>query len=255
MLENVLGDEYYYIIGDIHGHLTLLQQTLNKINLKLDFNGKLIFLGDYIDGGKNSSEVLYMIQNLVKMYKDKVIVLRGNHEESFLEWLNNPVDYIHYFIEDQNFNTLKTFFTEEEFDYISNKIDWHENVQQMSVYFAKIIKEKHKDLVTWLKKLPYYYETEKQIFVHAGIDEDAEELWKVGTPKEYFTSKFPPTTGKFYKDIIAGHVGISNFKNTKMKDIYYDGNSYYYIDGVDGNENKTIPILCYDIKNNRYFVI
>ena len=35
--------------------------------------------------------------------------------------------------------------------------------------------------VSWLRGLPRYHAAGKTIFVHAGIDEEAEDLWKYGT--------------------------------------------------------------------------
>ena len=36
----------------------------------------------------------------------------------------------------------------------------------------------------WIGSLPVFHETEEQIFVHAGVDEEAEEYWKWGTGDE-----------------------------------------------------------------------
>lgn len=81
--------------------------------------------------------------------------------------------------------------------------------------------------------MPFYYETETQIFVHAGIDEEAEEYWNYGTPDEYFVSKFPATFGKFHKDIITGHIGTSTLANDKnFHGVFWDKASHYYIDGT-----------------------
>lgn len=58
--------------------------------------------------------------------------------------------------------------------------------------------------------------------------------------------KNPAVTGKFYKDIIAGHVGTAAVSGGKdFHDVYYDGASHYYIDGtvhVSGH----IPVLAFD---------
>lgn len=243
----------YYAISDIHGLLDELEEAMKLIDLGNNDN-KLILLGDYIDYGDKSCEVLYYIKNLNEKYKSQVIVLMGNHEEMFLEWLLHPKEYVNYFIEDRDLHTLKTFLNNDEIDKFIHSND----VIKDSTQIANLINDKHKDLIKWLHKLPYYYETENQIFVHAGIDEEAEELWKIGTPKEYFTNKFPATKGRFIKDIIAGHIGTTNFRKDKNNnEIYWDGASHYYIDGIDGNENKNknIPILKYNTKTKTYTCI
>lgn len=162
---------------------------------------------------------------------------------------------------------------------LGDYIDIHS--QDLSIlYFIKEIQEKHKDqvivlagnhefmlledieskassfndaaLINWLKGLPFYYETDTQIFVHAGIDEEAEELWKWGSEDYYFCSKYPHTTGKFFKDIIAGHVSTSEISgNTDYHNVFWDKQSHFYIDG-NTRVSKTIPVLKYDTASGKY---
>lgn len=63
------------IIGDLHGDYISLLKALEFYN-----NEYLIFLGDYVDRGKYQIETLYKILQLKLELKDKVILLRGNHE-------------------------------------------------------------------------------------------------------------------------------------------------------------------------------
>jgi protein phosphatase len=71
------------IIGDIHGDLKSFLKVLYDINFEeflVDPNNKVIFLGDYIDRGSNSIEVLYSICYLKQKYPNSIILMRGNHE-------------------------------------------------------------------------------------------------------------------------------------------------------------------------------
>lgn len=107
-------------------------------------------------------------------------------------------------------------------------------------------------LIRWLERLPLYYETEEQIFVRAGIDEEAEEYWRHGTPDDYFVQKYPASFGKFYKDIIAGHISTSSLAgDEEFHHVYWDGKSHFYI---DGNTVKSgyVPVLRYNTKTSRY---
>ena len=64
----------YWIIGDIHGELALLDQLLEYINR---FNPELIiFVGDFIDRGPHVREVVDRIMSM----GSKVVCLMGNHE-------------------------------------------------------------------------------------------------------------------------------------------------------------------------------
>lgn len=66
----------YYVIADIHGQKHLLDAAIHYIKNKQ--GNKIIFLGDYIDRGKNSLAVLDTIIELKKSMD--IICLEGNHE-------------------------------------------------------------------------------------------------------------------------------------------------------------------------------
>jgi len=83
----VLNAHRTYVIGDIHGHLDLLNALLDRLPLK--DGDTLIFVGDYIDRGDNSKAV---VDRLIKLKKDKrytTAFLMGNHEQMFIEFLAN----------------------------------------------------------------------------------------------------------------------------------------------------------------------
>lgn len=106
--------------------------------------------------------------------------------------------------------------------------------------------------VAWMRELPLFYETPTQIFVHAGVDEEAEDLWKVGTEDAFFCEKYPATTGLFLKDVIAGHVGTYALAHDEsFHDVYWDGASHYYIDGTV-HMSHAVPVLKYDTDKKRY---
>ncbi len=64
----------YWVIGDIHGEIALLEQLLGNISR---FEPELIvFVGDYIDRGPHVKEVIDTIMQL----EGRVVCLMGNHE-------------------------------------------------------------------------------------------------------------------------------------------------------------------------------
>ena len=119
-------------------------------------------------------------------------------------------------------------------------------------FIIDTINKNHKELISWLRNLPLYYETGTQIFVHAGVDEEAEDMWKWGTPDYVFMGKYPVTFGKFYKDIISGHIGTETISGKKgFNGIYFDGESHYFIDG-SVLKTKTVQVLVYDEEERKY---
>jgi hypothetical protein len=84
---NFYGD--CIVCGDIHGDYDSLVDVIDKFFLLNSYG--LIFLGDYVDRGRKSIEVLLLILYMKKLFPTRVILLRGNHEissPSFTKW--NP---------------------------------------------------------------------------------------------------------------------------------------------------------------------
>src|SRR6478735_817937 len=72
-----------FAIGDVHGcALTLKKLLLDDI--KIGKQDEIYFLGDYIDRGTRSKEVVDFIVEL-KTENYKITTLRGNHEKLFID--------------------------------------------------------------------------------------------------------------------------------------------------------------------------
>ena len=75
--------ENLVVVGDIHGDFVSLQKILSEINWETYLESEeniLIFLGDYVDRGKYSFEVLLVLCKLKSLFPNNVFLLRGNHE-------------------------------------------------------------------------------------------------------------------------------------------------------------------------------
>ena len=81
-----------YAIGDIHGRADLLQNLLELIDKDAEsFEGDkmIVFLGDYIDRGFQSRQVIDTIIS-GRLANYDVYCLKGNHEEAMLQFLADP---------------------------------------------------------------------------------------------------------------------------------------------------------------------
>jgi serine/threonine protein phosphatase 1 len=86
-----------YVVGDIHGRLDLLEQLLERIHAEIadDRPGKvlLVFLGDLIDRGPSSSQVVERLRTYAHE-RVRPVFLLGNHEEVLLRILGGEASLI-----------------------------------------------------------------------------------------------------------------------------------------------------------------
>lgn len=89
--QQIKTDRTLYAVGDIHGRADLLARLEKRIVADWQARGAggglLIFLGDYIDRGAQSREV---IERLISGFPLPAAHLRGNHEQTLLDFLDDP---------------------------------------------------------------------------------------------------------------------------------------------------------------------
>jgi serine/threonine protein phosphatase 1 len=145
-------------ISDIHGCNATFEALLRQINFsKTDH---LFLLGDYLDRGPSSKQVLDTIFRL-KAEGYEVNCLRGNHEEMLLWALSGHRYNLESFLRNGGDTTLASFGVKHPRDIPPHYIDFLEN-------------------------LPLWIEADEYIFVHAGLhfvqgsspfDHEDEMLW------------------------------------------------------------------------------
>ncbi|APH15609.1 calcineurin-like phosphoesterase family protein [Clostridium sporogenes] len=178
-----------------------------------------------------------LIKDNLKNNRENKLILLGD----YLDRKNRDTKILYYLkdLQEQFKNQIIMLMGNHEFMFL-------EDIQTGPICFDD------NDIIDWLKSLPFYYETDTQIFVHAGIDEEAGEYWKWGTEDYFYCSKYPYTLGKFQKDIIAGHIFTSEImRDESYHKVYWDRKSHFYIDG-QSEKSKFIPVLKYNTITKRY---
>jgi len=212
-----------YCMSDIHGCLAEFEEALSLVIEHLDEpDTVLCLMGDYIHGGTDNYGVLDKIMKLQYQYgSDKVKALMGNHEEFVL-------------LGDSTINHMMKNF-DEELGNDDGKDD---------KYYR------------WMENLPRFYTEGNTIFVHAGIEEDAGDMWEWATGDDIYVGKYPAETGRIEgldMKVVAGHIGTAEIAmDPKFHDIYFDGESHYYIDGTV-MDSGIIPVLLVDTDEDKYY--
>ena len=111
-------------IGDIHGCVHTLKDLLNRVSYSSQTD-TLVFIGDYIDRGYFSYEVVDMLIKLQhQVGKDKVVCLRGNHEQMAIDAYrhgNYPLWY-------RNGGRSTEYSFEKNGQDLANAISWFETL-------------------------------------------------------------------------------------------------------------------------------
>jgi len=84
-----------YAIGDVHGRYDLLCRLIGQISQDLQGSAGgrvpvIVFCGDYVDRGPDSALVLEALLYLQACAAWELILLKGNHEQGLLEFLDAP---------------------------------------------------------------------------------------------------------------------------------------------------------------------
>ncbi|MBW2264660.1 MAG: serine/threonine protein phosphatase [Deltaproteobacteria bacterium] len=175
--------ERVFAVGDIHGCLDKLVLLMGKIDI--DFKkDTLVFIGDYIDRGPKSKEVVDYLMDLARG-KDSVIFLKGNHEYMLQGYLDGTDTM--FFLANGGEATIRSYLQ-------SGLRDEVEPIPS--------------DHLEFFDSLRLYYETADYIFVHAGLKaqvplEKQNEWDMLWIREEFIYSDFD-----FGRQVVFGHTAF-----------------------------------------------
>jgi serine/threonine protein phosphatase 1 len=165
MMDSLNEHDYRRIIavGDLHGHHKPLKRLLEKIDLSKE--DLLIFIGDYIDRGPESSEVIDTLLELRSRWEN-LIFLEGNHEDMMLGSIGYPacVNDLNTWLYNGGGWTLKSYGM--GIDKMKELNSTNERGKGQRLLISNI-PTSHIDFLLDLK---LYIETENFFFCHAGIN-------------------------------------------------------------------------------------
>lgn len=150
-----------FAIGDVHGELEKLVVLMQRFP-SLTSEDTLVFLGDYLDRGPHSRQVVEYLMALPSITKAKVVCLRGNHEDAWLRVRREGWDQFLVPVSNGCLATYRSFVRGAV-----PRVEEMPSAPEMKVmsggsFFPESV-------LAWMEQLPYWYEDEHAIYVHAGL--------------------------------------------------------------------------------------
>lgn len=155
-----------FVVGDLHGRADLLDIMLEEIDAilgEVNLNDpQLVFVGDYVDRGPNSAEVLRKLSVLCRDYSNNVVCLRGNHEQMMLDFLDKPALRHSRWLRNGGMSTLASFGVSLDTAELTAEAAGHAAARLEQAVGPEILK--------WLRELPTSATTGNVTVVHAAAD-------------------------------------------------------------------------------------
>lgn len=190
-----------YAVGDVHGRADLLGVLIGKIRddastLPADPRPVLVFLGDYVDRGAQSREVIDQVIAQRDEGGFEVRTLKGNHEDALATFLGDPpfgqtwADY-------GGMETLRSYGVAPP-QLRSRPEEW----EQARDAFGAALPPSHIDFLNRLELMAVYGD---YAFVHAGVRPGAP--LEAQTEHDLLTIRdaFLRSSARFEKVIVHGH--------------------------------------------------
>lgn len=184
-----------FIVSDIHGHIKQFEELLTYWNQE----DTLVILGDLIDRGPDSLKVIEKVIELKQTYEDKVIFVKGNHEEMLLNFLNNPIEKQEHYYKNGGQETMQSLLV-----HLPNDIADQTYTEQ-----ANEIKQHYQAQLAFLESAPTFQIIGNVLCTHAGFNSEFATLEET-TERDYiWIRKHYETINKTPYVNVFGHTPVT----------------------------------------------
>lgn len=188
-----------YAIGDIHGRDDLLEKLLSKITnhagQRPTNRRVIVFLGDYVDRGWQSKDVLERLSTL-EMPGFEAVFLKGNHEEALLTFLEEP-QFLDNWRQYGGLETLHAYGLKD----LNFRAD-EDYVRAVHAEFEATLPPHHR---AFLSGLPTKFELGGYLFVHAGVRPGIPLEQQSENDMRWIRDEFLNSHADFGKRVVHGH--------------------------------------------------
>jgi serine/threonine protein phosphatase 1 len=191
-----------YAIGDIHGRVDLLERVFKRIDADLErkpiSNVIEVFLGDYIDRGPHSRQVVDSL--LARNRTHQTAFLKGNHETILAAFVTDPAVLEHW----QRLGGLETLMSYG----LVPRINANAAVQaELAAALKQALPESHRQFLNNLKPS---FTCGDFLFVHAGIRPGVPFASQSEDDLLWIREEFLLYEEDFGKIIVHGHTPVSD---------------------------------------------
>jgi serine/threonine protein phosphatase 1 len=190
-----------FAIGDIHGERAALDRLLSRLP-PITADDTIVFLGDYVDRGPDSRGAVARVREVVASSPAKVITLRGNHEDMWLDCWRQP--NLGFLLPRGNgcTNMFRSFTGAAPLaDGEDVGLEELEQLIEVRSWLPQDVRDFMHSTILW-------YEDEHAIYVHAGLQGEDDD-WKhpsQSAPKNLMWMREPDFfSGYRGKRLIFGH--------------------------------------------------
>lgn len=148
------------VVGDIHGCDRLLEILLRDISERDP--ELIVFVGDYIDRGDHSAQVLRRLFNLYLSAPDRHHFVCGNHEEMMLRFLDAPVENASRWLRYGGLQTLASYGVQ-----VSSQQPDEVEAIRLRDSFARAVGA---EILGWVRTMPKWFVNGNVAVVHAGAN-------------------------------------------------------------------------------------
>lgn len=158
--------ERTFAIGDIHGDLDQLKDLLRRMG-PVGKGDTIVLLGDYVDRGPQSRQVIDFVRHELPKTGAEIIALRGNHEDAWLRVIDQGWDG---FVLPPGNGCLACLRS-----YTGGPVPTLKDQPETDDEWEALLTGSFfpDDVVQWMRDLPCWYEDDYAIYVHAGLPEVA----------------------------------------------------------------------------------
>lgn len=199
------GPRRIYAIGDIHGYDDLLEAMQQAIAVDMErypaAQVLIVYLGDLIDRGPNSLDVIDMIIDHKENAPGNVeiICLRGNHDEWLVSFLDDAGIVSPWALKG-GLETLASYGLAKD-DVLAAVAD-PDLAETLRQQFLLQLPERHKD---FMLSLPLSHSDGDYFFAHAGVDPDRPLAEQRREDLTWIRDKFLLSRKNFGKVVVHGH--------------------------------------------------